>query len=119
MNFIKRFGHFAGGGFQTTTDKIPVKPTLRMTCLLLLFSTSTFVFPETTIINDLVVAVSMPSYPYPFEEKEADIRDKMSTMKSFINQVTRGAINFNFDLGCDFFFWWNGFYVLLFRFRNK
>lgn len=69
--------------------------------LFVVFSLSNTALAETKIVNDLVMVLSMPSYPYPFAQDEAEIRAKMSNMKKYFNQVTRGAINFNFDLDRD------------------
>lgn len=56
---------------------------------------------ENKIVNDLVIAVSMPSFPYPFSEEESEHRDKMQNIKNYFHQVTRGSIKFNFDLDQD------------------
>ena len=56
---------------------------------------------ETKIVNDLVIAISMPSFHYPLSELEQDIRDKMKKAQDYFPQVTRGAIQFNFDLDQD------------------
>lgn len=74
---------------------------LWLPCLFVVFSLSNTALAETTIVNDLVMVLSMPSYPYPLAKDEAEIREKMTNMKQYFNQVTRGAINFNFDLDHD------------------
>lgn len=78
-----------------------MNPKLWLCGICIAFFLSNKLFAETQVINDLVMAVSMPSYPYPFKREEAEIRAKMANMKNYFNQVTRGAITFNFDLDHD------------------